>query len=294
MQLHKKYVLFIIIPILLLGCKNSLNEDVMEIPLFAKNNLVAWCIIPFDAKNRSPEERAEMLNELGIEKLGYDWRNEHLPTFPGEIEVLRKNNIEKFPELLSIKKDLQYEKSNVSITDLYNDIIHYSHDVSCHLGFTGVVVTDWEDVERLWKYHRVVKNMKEAVYFAIKAGIDVSMAPFDPSFHPLLVELVREGRVSDERIDLSVARVLRLKLQLGLFDHPFPCNDRFDRIGHPDHQKAALDAARESLVLMKNDNALLPIKPEDHGSLPNCMMILMRLSGWDWPERTPHEQSPMC
>jgi len=130
------------------------------------------------------------------------------------------------------------------------------------MGFTGVVVTDWEDVERLWTYHNVVENLKEAVFVAVQTGIDVSMAPYDPSFHPLLIGLVQEGRISEERIDLSVARILRLKLQLGLFDYPFPRNDRFDRIGYTEHQKVALNAARESLVLMKNDKALLPISPD--------------------------------
>lgn len=75
-------------------CSCSKSTDKSEMPLFAKNNLVAWCIIPFDAMNRSPEERVEMLQELGFKKLAYDWRREHLPDFPHEIELLKHNNIE--------------------------------------------------------------------------------------------------------------------------------------------------------------------------------------------------------
>ena len=61
--------------------------------LFAKQNLVAWCIVPYDSKERSPAERATMLKELGITQLAYDWRDKHLPTFADEIKTLRKADI---------------------------------------------------------------------------------------------------------------------------------------------------------------------------------------------------------
>lgn len=61
--------------------------------LFSKENLVAWCVIPFDKMKRNPEERAKMLKELGITQLAYDWRQEHLPTMEKEIKTLRENNI---------------------------------------------------------------------------------------------------------------------------------------------------------------------------------------------------------
>lgn len=62
-------------------------------PLFSKQNLVAWCVVPFDKMKRTPAERAEMLKDLGITQLAYDWREEHLPTMEEEIRSLRKNNI---------------------------------------------------------------------------------------------------------------------------------------------------------------------------------------------------------
>jgi hypothetical protein len=61
---------------------------------FARTNLVAWCIVPFDTKKRGPEERAAMLESLGLRRLAYDWRAEHLPTFDAEIAALRKHGIE--------------------------------------------------------------------------------------------------------------------------------------------------------------------------------------------------------
>src|SRR5690606_10884815 len=62
--------------------------------LLARDNLVAWCIVPFDAKRRGPEERAQMLENLGIHKLAYDYRAEHIPTFDAEMEALKRHNIE--------------------------------------------------------------------------------------------------------------------------------------------------------------------------------------------------------
>src|SRR5437588_2323212 len=62
--------------------------------LFARDHLVAWCIVPFDARKRGPEERVAMLERLGIKRFAYDWRAEHLPTFDREVGVLKKKGIE--------------------------------------------------------------------------------------------------------------------------------------------------------------------------------------------------------
>jgi hypothetical protein len=65
-----------------------------EATIFAPENIVAWCIVPFDAKKRGPDERAAMLKRLGIHKLAYDWRDEHIPTFDAEVVAMKKNEIE--------------------------------------------------------------------------------------------------------------------------------------------------------------------------------------------------------
>src|SRR6187549_1532533 len=62
--------------------------------LFARNNLVAWCIVPFDSKKRGPEERAQMLERLGIKRLAYDYRAEHVPTWDAELDALKLHGIE--------------------------------------------------------------------------------------------------------------------------------------------------------------------------------------------------------
>lgn len=74
--------------------ENESRNDEPESPgVFARDNLVAWCIVPFDVKERTPAQRVEMLNELGITKIAYDWREKHIPEFDEEIETLKKNNI---------------------------------------------------------------------------------------------------------------------------------------------------------------------------------------------------------
>lgn len=149
--------------------------------------------------------------------------------------------------------------------EINGEPVHASHwiltDILRHqLKFKGVAVTDWEDIIRLYRNHKVAENEKEATYKAIMAGVDVAMTPYTTDFCDLMVELVKEGRLSEERIDLSVSRVLRLKYELGLFEHPLPRNDRFERIGSAENKAKALEAARESIVLMKNEKAL-PLNP---------------------------------
>ena len=69
-------------------------EDKKSDAIFAPENIVAWCIVPFDAKKRGPEERAQMLDRLGIKRLAYDYRAEHIPTFDAEVEAMKKHGIE--------------------------------------------------------------------------------------------------------------------------------------------------------------------------------------------------------
>lgn len=71
-------------------------EEPAATSVFARDNLVAWCIVPFDANNRSPEERAKMLVRLGISKLAYDWRQPHVPTFEEEILQMKGHDVEFF------------------------------------------------------------------------------------------------------------------------------------------------------------------------------------------------------
>lgn len=127
------------------------------------------------------------------------------------------------------------------------------------LGFKGMVVSDWEDVIRLHTWHKVAATPKEAVMMAVNAGVDMSMVPNDYSFPMYVVELVNEGKISKARIDEAVGRILTLKLKLGLMKNPLPSLTDITVIGSEAHQQIALDAARESITLLKNDADILPL-----------------------------------
>ena len=140
-----------------------------------------------------------------------------------------------------------------------------SHDILTRLlrdqmGFKGVIVTDWDDIGKLVNFHYTAETFKKATYDAIMAGVDMSMTPLHLEFNTALLELVEEGQVTEERINESVRRILSLKFELGLFEHPWPRDDRFERIGRQSSRQQALDAARESIVLLKNKNHTLPAK----------------------------------
>jgi len=127
------------------------------------------------------------------------------------------------------------------------------------LGFQGVIVTDWEDIIRLHTRHNVAASPRAAVALAINAGIDMSMVPMDFSFFDLLKEAVQKGEVPISRIDDAVRRILLLKLKLGLFDNPYPEQAAAANFGKPEYQDLALQAAREAMTLLKNDNGILPL-----------------------------------
>ena len=108
------------------------------------------------------------------------------------------------------------------------------------LGFKGLIVTDWQDIIRLHTRHKIAETPKEAVRIAINAGIDMSMVPNEYSFYDLLLELVNEGKVSEERIDESVRRILKLKSKVGLFENPFVENIETLKIDTNLHREIAL------------------------------------------------------
>jgi beta-glucosidase len=127
------------------------------------------------------------------------------------------------------------------------------------LGFEGLIVTDWEDIKRLHDRHRVASTPREAVVMAINAGIDMSMVPTDFSFYDLLIEAAKKKEVPMSRIDDAVMRILVLKYKLGLFDNPYPEPASKDNFGKAEYQTLALNAARESMTLLKNQNNTLPL-----------------------------------
>ena len=128
------------------------------------------------------------------------------------------------------------------------------------LGFKGMVVSDWEDVIRLKLRAHIAETHKEAVRLAVEAGLDMSMVPLDYSFRNHLIELVKEGSISEERLDQSVRRILVLKRNLGLFDNPYTEEEARKNFNLPNYTEVALTAAQHSMTLLKNEDNVLPLK----------------------------------
>jgi len=128
------------------------------------------------------------------------------------------------------------------------------------LGFKGLIDSDYADIAKLYQNHRVAADNKDAVRMAVMAGIDMVMVPADFSFTDDLIALVREGKVPMSRIDEACGRILKLKYQLGLFDNPYPDKSLKARFATPEAAVINLRAAQESLVLLKNEGGILPLK----------------------------------
>lgn len=127
------------------------------------------------------------------------------------------------------------------------------------LGFTGTVVSDYGTIANLFNRQGVAKDLKEAGRLALEAGLDVEL-PEAKGYGPTLVSAVQEGLVAEELVDRSVLRVLRDKFALGLFDHPYVPEDEeaFEEIA-PEGRELATTLARQSVTLLRNDGAVLPL-----------------------------------
>ncbi len=129
------------------------------------------------------------------------------------------------------------------------------------LGFKGVILTDWEDINKLHDRDKVASTRKEAIKMAINAGIDMSMVPYDyEEFCEGLVALVNEKQVSEARIDDAVAKILRLKYELNLFEKPLSDPADYPDFGSEKHEQLAYDAAADGITLLQNNKNILPLK----------------------------------
>ena len=125
-------------------------------------------------------------------------------------------------------------------------------------GFKGHVVSDYYGIAQLQDLHHVANGKEEAARLALEAGVDIELP--DPDCFPLLLKLVREGKVSEGSVNKAVARNLRAKFLLGLFENPYVDPDRAASVTNSvEHRELAAEAARKSIVLLKNENNLLPL-----------------------------------
>lgn len=126
-------------------------------------------------------------------------------------------------------------------------------------GFNGFYISDFKDIERLAEVHRVAVDQSEAVYKSVLAGMDMHM--HGPQFMEPILEMIAGNKLTEERIDESVRRILEVKFRLGLFENPFVDEKKIpERLFTKEHQQTALEAARKSIVLLKNSREILPLK----------------------------------
>ena len=157
------------------------------------------------------------------------------------------------------------------------------------LQWDGFLVTDWADINNLFSREHVAKDKKDAIRMAINAGIDMSMDPYSVEFCVLLKELVNEGKVPMSRIDDAVRRILRAKYRLGLFEKPNTGGKGYEKFGSQEHADKALQAAEESMVLLKNKDNILPLKTNSQQPTakilltgPNANQMRCLHGGWSY------------
>ena len=153
------------------------------------------------------------------------------------------------------------------------------------LQWDGMLITDWADINNLFQRERVAKDKKDAIRLAVNAGIDMSMDPYSVDFCILLKELVLEGQVPMERIDDAVRRILRLKHRLGLFDEPNTGGKGYEKFGSEEFAQKSLHAAEESIVLLKNEDNILPLNAPAVKILltgPNANQMRCLNGGWSY------------
>ena len=176
--------------------------------------------------------------------------------------VLSEYHIEPFKKAIeSGAKTIMINSGLINGVPVHADYNLMINVLRNKLGFQGVILTDWEDIRKLHDRDKVAKTQREAIKIAINAGIDMSMVPYEyEHFIKNLKSLVEEGEVSIERIDDAVKRILKLKLELDLFNNPVTNYEEYGDFGSKKHHELAYKSASESITLLKNNDDILPLK----------------------------------
>ncbi len=190
--------------------------------------------VPRSGKDRTPAYISER-----------QLREYHIPTFKAAIEAGAHTIMINSGEMNGIPTHANY---NI-LTTLLRD----------ELGFEGIAVSDWEDVGYLVSRHHVAKDYREATKLAVNAGMDMAMVPMDFQFSDALLSLVRDGEVPMERIDEAVGRILKVKMDLGLFENPYPKDYDYSEFNSEKYQTLNYNAAKDCVTLLKNENDILPL-----------------------------------
>ena len=246
---------------LLVACLAPLTRAVdppKPVDLFAQDNLVAWCIVPFDAKKRSPAERVEMLQKLGFKKYAYDWRAEHLPTFDEEVTLLKKAKIELtavwFPA--SLGADAQKLLAVVK-----------KHEVKPQLWIT---MGEPAGTDQAAKVDAAAKAIKPIAEEAAKLGCSVALYNHG-------------GWFGEPKNQVAIIEALKLK-NVGIVYNQHHGHDHFDKFPELLKQmKPHLLALNLNGSVRGGDKVGKKIMPLGTGELDETLLATIRDSGYTGP-----------
>ncbi|KAJ8578736.1 hypothetical protein ON010_g466 [Phytophthora cinnamomi] len=183
----------------------------------------------------------------GVQISDFDLMNSYFPAFKAGIDAGLLSGMENY---ISVNGVPVVENTKL-LTKLLRDDV----------GFDGLMVTDYGEINHLTEFHRTARTADEATKFSLeRTSIDMSMVASDLSFTNGTNKLVAEDPVIIKRLKESARRIVKLKVRLGLYDNPMPGEELLELVGNDDDVATALDLARESIVLLQNNDSTLPLQ----------------------------------
>eukprot|EP01135_Chromosphaera_perkinsii_P001805 Nk52_evm74s210 gene=Nk52_evmTU74s210 len=199
--------------------------------------------------------------------------NIYVPSFEGAVEVNVASAMSGYHTL----NDEPLGGSPKYLKTLLRDV----------MGFSGMMVTDYGVIEELTSLHHMVETLSEAISLSLDSSVDMSMAGWNPEYFDELVGLVRKGHVLESRLDDAVKRILRLKSKVGWnlqrYDQPNWFGNA-DSVGSSEDWNASLESARDSVILTKNENNILPLNANENVNVlftgPAVRSCVWQSGGW--------------
>lgn len=218
--------------------------------------------IPVDGHDRSPVQLPDrILKQL------------YIPSFQAAVDAGVLTAMESYNEVGGVPM--------VSSSDYLINLIRKQ------MNFTGFMVTDYQEIENLHNWHKVSSTQRDAVQLVMDdTTVDMSMVPLDSTFYEYMLSLVQNGEVNISRVDESVRRILNIKNEIGLLDSPaIDLDDPLvPTVGQDSDWDVSLNAARESITLVQNNNNLLPLDPNAVNNIfltgPTCNSAISQTGGW--------------
>ncbi|RLN49387.1 hypothetical protein BBJ29_010178, partial [Phytophthora kernoviae] len=206
------------------------------------NNQSAACTKHFIGYSKTPTGH----DRDNVIMADYDLLNYFMPPFKAAMDAGALSVMESYTSING--------KPVIGSSKILKDLLRTD------LGFEGVLLSDWSEVNNLKDFHRIVDTYEEAVALSLtETSLDVSMVPSDAKFIDYVKSMLETNPEQEVRMRESAKRIIKMKLKLGLYDNPVPGADYVSMVANDNDKTVALDLARESIVLLKNSNNVLPL-----------------------------------